>query len=161
MAGGGVPTASRGGRKGVDFSVNLVPTIDLLSVLIAFLLITAVWAQISRIQVTQRAPGGAHSTAAPARSLVLRLDPGRAALAFSDAPPEAAGEVLAFPEGGLAGPLRAAVPRLVAPGTPRPPVQILAGDGVEYRTIITALDTLADFGLTSVRVGPSEGAGLR
>ena len=56
MAGGGSPTPSKGGKKNVDFTVNLVPTIDLLSVLIAFLLITAVWTQLARINAQQVLP---------------------------------------------------------------------------------------------------------
>ena len=37
--------------------LNLVPYIDLLTCMIAFLLITAVWTQLARLQVAQRGPG--------------------------------------------------------------------------------------------------------
>jgi len=54
MAGGGAPAPSGGGgKKSVDFQLNLVPMIDLLSVLISFLLMSAVWTQIARIEVKQ------------------------------------------------------------------------------------------------------------
>lgn len=54
MAGGGAPVPSGGGgKKSVDFQLNLVPMIDLLSVLISFLLMSAVWTQIARIEVKQ------------------------------------------------------------------------------------------------------------
>ncbi len=54
MAGGGTPVPSGGGgKKSVDFQLNLVPFIDLLSVLISFLLMSAVWTQIARIEVRQ------------------------------------------------------------------------------------------------------------
>ncbi len=52
--GGGMPEASSGGKKNVDFQVNLIPMIDLLSVLISFLLMTAVWTQVARIDVKQQ-----------------------------------------------------------------------------------------------------------
>lgn len=152
MAGSGTPTMARGGRKSVDFTLNLVPTIDLLSVLIAFLLITAVWAQVARIQVAQRLPAGT-AASAPTQSLVLRLDRGRMSLALSDAPPDAGATVLEYPENGLAAGLRAALPTFVRSRSGPLPVQILASDGVDFRTLVAALDTLADFGLTSVRVG--------
>jgi biopolymer transport protein ExbD len=42
--------SSGGGRK-TSLEVNLVPFIDLMSVLITFLLITAVWTQVSMIQM--------------------------------------------------------------------------------------------------------------
>jgi biopolymer transport protein ExbD len=49
-----MPTASSGGKKTVDFQLNLIPMIDLLSVLISFLLMTAVWTQVARIDVKQQ-----------------------------------------------------------------------------------------------------------
>lgn len=44
---------SSGGRRSLDAEINLVPFIDLLSVCICFLLMTAVWTQISTVQVKQ------------------------------------------------------------------------------------------------------------
>src|SRR5438045_5554908 len=41
----------KGGKKALDAELNLVPFIDLLSCCICFLLITAVWTQISGLQV--------------------------------------------------------------------------------------------------------------
>jgi biopolymer transport protein TolR len=48
----------RPGAKTAD--LNLVPYIDLLTCMVAFLLITAVWTQLARLQVRQRGagPGG-------------------------------------------------------------------------------------------------------
>ena len=60
--GGAAPTPSgKGGKKALDAAVNLVPFIDLLSCCLAFLLITAVWTQLARMDVTQKskAPSGA------------------------------------------------------------------------------------------------------
>lgn len=51
--GGGAPTPQAGGKKSVDFQLNLIPMIDLLSVLISFLLMTSVWTQIAKIDVKQ------------------------------------------------------------------------------------------------------------
>jgi biopolymer transport protein TolR len=55
MSGGGssIPSGS-GGKKPVDFEINLIPCIDLFSVLIAFLLMTAVWTEIAKIDVKQK-----------------------------------------------------------------------------------------------------------
>jgi biopolymer transport protein TolR len=50
----GVSVDAGGGRgKGMNFDLNLVPFIDLLSVCITFLLATAVWTQIMSLQVDQ------------------------------------------------------------------------------------------------------------
>lgn len=42
---------NKGDRRSVSVDVNIVPFIDLMSVLIIFLLITAVWSQVSMIQI--------------------------------------------------------------------------------------------------------------
>ena len=61
--GGAAPTPSgKGGKKSLDASINLVPFIDLLSCCISFLLITAVWTQLARIDVTQKGGGAAGSS---------------------------------------------------------------------------------------------------
>ena len=56
MGGGAMPEGGGGGKKkkrSLDAFINVVPAIDLLSCCIAFLLFTAVWTQISRLQVQQ------------------------------------------------------------------------------------------------------------
>jgi len=59
--GGAAPVETgKKGKKSLDSELNLVPFIDLLSCLIAFLLITAVWTQISALRVAQT--GGLDST---------------------------------------------------------------------------------------------------
>jgi biopolymer transport protein ExbD len=47
----------RGGRKALDSEINMIPMIDLLMVTISFLLITAVWVHMSRIESTAKVPG--------------------------------------------------------------------------------------------------------
>lgn len=58
---GGVSTDSggKGGRKSVDQNINMVPFVDLLVSLIAFLLMTAVWVQSGTLEAQQ--PAGAPS----------------------------------------------------------------------------------------------------
>ena len=61
--GGAAPTPTgKGGKKPLDAAINLVPFIDLLSCCISFLLITAVWTQLARMDVTQKGQGAAGST---------------------------------------------------------------------------------------------------
>ncbi len=43
--------SSSNGKRSASIELNLVPFIDLMSVLITFLLITAVWTQVSMIQI--------------------------------------------------------------------------------------------------------------
>ena len=54
MAGGmDLGGGGKGGKKPLDMAVNLVPFIDLMAVTISFLIMTAVWTQIGRLQVSQ------------------------------------------------------------------------------------------------------------
>ena len=46
-------------KKPLNADLNLVPYIDLLTCMVAFLLITAVWTQLARLKVGQRGPGTA------------------------------------------------------------------------------------------------------
>lgn len=48
---------SKHGRRSVDHELPLVPFIDFMICLIAFLLVTAAWTQMSRIAATGKAPG--------------------------------------------------------------------------------------------------------
>lgn len=60
MGGGAMPDQGGGHgkkKKSLDANINVVPAIDLLSCCISFLLFTAVWTQISRLQVQQLGTG--------------------------------------------------------------------------------------------------------
>jgi biopolymer transport protein ExbD len=60
----------KSGRRSVDHALPLVPFIDFMICLIAFLMVTAVWTQMSRINATGKAPGGELGpTNAPPREL--------------------------------------------------------------------------------------------
>lgn len=73
-----IDTGGRGGRSS-NFELNLVPFIDLMSVLITFLLISAVWTQVSMIQLgasfaSPRQDQETPIKPPPLEDLVLRLD---------------------------------------------------------------------------------------
>ncbi len=54
MAGGmDLGNGGKSGKKPLDTAINLVPFIDLMAVTISFLIMTAVWTQIGRLQVSQ------------------------------------------------------------------------------------------------------------
>jgi biopolymer transport protein ExbD len=78
MGGGAMPEQGGGhGRKkkALDANLNVVPAIDLLSCCISFLLFTAVWTQISRLQVQQLGAGAPDPAAVenPQKALALTL----------------------------------------------------------------------------------------
>jgi biopolymer transport protein ExbD len=56
---GGIDVGGGGGgkRKSLDSEINMIPMIDFLMVTIAFLLITAVWTHMARINADAQVPG--------------------------------------------------------------------------------------------------------
>lgn len=74
MGGGAMPEEGGGGKKkkkSLDAVINVVPAIDLLSCCITFLLYTAVWTQISRLQVQQLGTGAPEPSAAEQKQTLL------------------------------------------------------------------------------------------
>jgi biopolymer transport protein ExbD len=75
MGGGAMPEQGGGGgkrrKKSLDAVINVVPAIDLLSCCITFLLYTAVWTQISRLQVQQLGTGAPEPSAAEQKQTLL------------------------------------------------------------------------------------------
>src|SRR5262245_2556773 len=77
MAGGmDLGQGGKGGKKPLDTAINLVPFIDLMAVTISFLIMTAVWTQIGRLQV-QNSGGEANpdDPAKPTVPVVLLVTP--------------------------------------------------------------------------------------
>ncbi len=52
----------KGGRRTLDSEINMIPMIDLLMVTISFLLITAVWSHMARINADAQVPGPPNPT---------------------------------------------------------------------------------------------------
>jgi biopolymer transport protein ExbD len=66
MAGGmDLGGGGKGGKKPLDTTINLVPFIDLMAVTIVFLIMTAVWTQIGRLQVSQSGQSASDSEPPP------------------------------------------------------------------------------------------------
>jgi hypothetical protein len=72
---GAIGTGGGGqGRKALDTDINMVPMIDLLMVTIAFLLVTAVWSQMSRLAGSAQVPGPIDGTTPPSHEASLHVD---------------------------------------------------------------------------------------
>jgi len=68
---GGMDVGGGRDRRSLDAVINLVPFIDLMAVTIAFLIMTAVWTQVGRMQVASAGEGAVTEPAAPPVSLRL------------------------------------------------------------------------------------------
>jgi biopolymer transport protein ExbD len=89
MSGVSVESGNRGGRKSLDSEINMIPMIDLLMVTISFLLITAVWSHMSRLNADAQVPGPTQgpTTDPLPRQLNVEMRPeGRFALVWKEGP---------------------------------------------------------------------------
>jgi biopolymer transport protein ExbD len=65
MGGIDTPSVSSSQRRSLDSEINMIPMIDLLMVTISFLLITAVWTHMSRVNADAAVPGPRDATVEP------------------------------------------------------------------------------------------------
>ena len=66
-----VDSGNKSGKKPLNADLNLVPYIDLLTCMVAFLLITAVWSQLARLNVHQKGQGQAGEDTPPEKVFKL------------------------------------------------------------------------------------------
>lgn len=153
MAGGGAPTPTKGGKKSVDFVVNLIPTIDLLSVLISFLLITAVWTQLARIDTDQAI---SQSNAAPPqnqekeKNINILVTSDEAVMNITgERPPK---RIPKLPEDKYYKEVRSSLKILKERAPESAKVMLAAEDKVQYKSIIQVMDICLDVGLSGITV---------
>ena len=73
MGGVNVDGGGHGGKKSVDSEIPLIPFIDLLLCCVMFLLVTAVWNKLARLDVNQQQPGREAPMDAPPPEEQIRL----------------------------------------------------------------------------------------
>ena len=72
-----IDVGGHGGRRSMDHQIPLIPFIDFLLCLVSFLLMTAVWTQMSRIDTDARVPGPPDpdpAQADPRKDLTLHVE---------------------------------------------------------------------------------------
>ncbi len=158
--GGGMPDEGGGGKKkkkSLDATINVVPAIDLLSCCITFLLYTAVWTQISRLQVMQLGTGAPEPANEVQKTLLVTLAMGERGFNLSTS----SGSSVDIPtlgrdaDGKIRFDLKALAERLKAlkgdyPDTSAITVQ--AEDTVSYGDLVQVIDSAVGAGLVSVSV---------
>lgn len=154
--GGGAPTPSKGGKKSVDFNINLVPCIDLLSVLVSFLLITAVWTQLSRINtesVLPKASSKPDQQKEEEKKLLILLTPDGINVGYSGSPPTF---IRGDGTNGMFKELLTKMDELKKTAVPDQKVIVAAEDKVPYKHLIATMDTVLNAGLTGISVGDAK-----
>ena len=152
MGGAAVPEPSgKGKKKALDAVVNVVPFIDLLSCCLSFLLITAVWTQVGKLQVSQS--GGPNDTPPPPnKTLQLSLTITDKGFSLSAGQ---GGSVVDIPKKGTDYDMSALYDKFKEIKGQFPDQQTItvqAEDSVQYNDLVLTIDTCVKAGLTGVSV---------
>ena len=157
MAGGMDLGTSKGGKKPLDAAINLVPFIDLMAVTISFLIMTAVWTQIGRLQVSSSGGPTIDTNEPPQLSVTLLLTDRELKLsaggATFDAIPlvrDAQRRLDLARLGEKLKELKAQQPDLVA-------ITLNAEDTVRYEDLVRVIDECIAQGLPNVSVAGATG----
>jgi biopolymer transport protein TolR len=161
MGGGAMPEQGGGHgkkKKALDATINVVPAIDLLSCCISFLLFTAVWTQISRLQVQQLGTGAPEDPAAQqaqkALAVTLAVGERGMALAVGDASFDIP-SLGRSAEGVVTQDLKSLATRLKAVKSEYPDqasIIVTAEDTVPYGDLVHVIDACLAAGLAQVSV---------
>jgi len=157
MAGGmDLGTGQAGKKKPLDATINLVPFIDLMAVTISFLIMTAVWTQIGRLQVASAGGDGDPTDKddkLPQITLLLaekeiKISVGPSQL--GDAIPtsrDEKGQLQLAKVQDLLKKIREQIPEQTA-------VTVQTEDGVRYEDLVRVIDECIGDGLPAVSVSP-------
>lgn len=156
MGGAAAEPTGKGGKKALDANINLVPYIDLLMTIMTFLMMTAVWTQITMLEV-QNASGGAEAQPeepdpnAPKPILILV---GKEQVVVQ----EEGAEARPFPanaDGFDFNAVNIEVKRLKDARQDREVVKIQSEDGVAYVNLTKLIDIATGNGLKQVTLTPT------
>lgn len=135
-----------GGRKSVDLHLNLVPFIDMMSCLVAFLLITAVWTNLAQIPIKPKGIGKSNAPppAEPPINLAILIaaDSHWIGISTGDRRQIKKGEDYDWET--LRVMLREFRGNPIF--TDRADIEIAAEDGVNYQSIVTTMEVAIDGG---------------
>jgi len=159
MGGVNIEGAGKAGKKPVDSEIPLIPFIDLLLCCVMFLLVTAVWNQLARINVNQQTPGQPQQQDQPPPEervkLVLQVQGGGYVLAST------AGDRINIPRNGDTydvTELRNKLQERKRLEPNRRDIIVAPEDGVEYKDVIEAMDIVVGEGFPEMSL--SDGASL-
>jgi len=153
-----VDSGNKSGKKPLNADLNLVPYIDLLTCMVAFLLITAVWSQLARLNVHQKGQGQAGEDTPPEKVfklIVLVNGEGFNLVADQDQQPiPKKGEQYDFEK--LSDELKK-----IKDGHPdKTDVQVASEDTIKFETLVRTMDAAMTARFPDVSLMDAGGAGI-
>lgn len=147
-----------GGKKAVDSEIPLVPFIDLLLCCVMFLLVTAVWNQLARINANQQQPGQQAPNEPPPEEkvkVILQVQASGFVLAST------AGDRIEVPKSGdqydMEG-LREKLQERKRLDPNRKDLVVAPEDGVRYEDVVASMDMVVGEGFPDMSL--SDGSTL-
>ena len=159
MGGMSVGGGGHGGKKNLDSEIPLVPFIDLLLCCVMFLLVTAVWNRLARLDANQQVPGQQAQMDQPPPEETIRLYLQVTQAGYTIA--STAGERIEIPKAGDAYDVETLRTRLQERRQAEPnrrDMIVAPEDGVLYEDVIAAMDLTIGEGFPEVSL--SDGASL-
>lgn len=147
-----------GGKKSVDSEIPLVPFIDLLLCCVMFLLVTAVWNQLARINANQQQPGqSAPNEPPPEEKIKVVLQVSSSGFVLSST----AGDRIEIPKAGDGYDMEALREKLqerkrLEPN--RKDLVVAPEDGVLYEDVVASMDMVVGEGFPDMSL--SDGSTL-
>lgn len=159
MGGVSVGGGGHGGKKNLDSEIPLVPFIDLLLCCVMFLLVTAVWNRLARLDANQQVPGQQATEPVEPQEPQIKLYLQVTSAGFTIA--STAGERIEIPKAGGEFDVETLRTRLQERHTAEPnrrDLIVAPEDGVLYEDVVAAMDLAVGEGFPQVSL--SDGAAL-
>jgi biopolymer transport protein ExbD len=153
-----VDTGGKGGKKSVNADLNLVPYIDLLTCMVSFLLITAVWSQLARLEAHQKGQGQAGEDTPPEKQFKLVVvvnDEGFNVVADQDQQP--------IPKKGTEydyEKLGTELKKLKDAHPDKGDVQVASEDQIKFEILVRTMDTALTARFPDISLIDAGGAGI-
>jgi biopolymer transport protein TolR len=151
MASASPEPSGKGKKKSLDSIVNVVPFIDLLSCCLSFLLITAVWTQVSKLTVQQAGGPSADQPPPDTKTLQLVLSITEKGYTLSAQPifsTDIARKGTDYDLGTLADKIK----ELKTQYPDQRTISVAPEDNIQYNDLIQTIDTLYKMGLDGISV---------
>jgi biopolymer transport protein ExbD len=154
-----VDTGGKGGKKALNADLNLVPYIDLLTCMVAFLLITAVWSQLARLEAHQKGQGQAGEDTPPEKVfklVVLVNDSGYNLVADQDQQPIPKKGDGSYDLEKLASELK----KIKDTHADKTDIQVASDDSIHFETLVKTMDVALTARFPDISLIDSGGAGI-
>jgi len=144
-------SSKKWGRRSLDAPINLVPYIDLMVTIITFLMMTAVWTQITALEVQN----GSDAISVPVTSHIKSITVTLANKGLFVAEDGAQARIIAKADGNFnLTELSKEFKQFKETDTNRFQVNVQVQDGIGYENVIEVIDLAIGMGLSGVTLKP-------